>query len=66
MPGATGRDRPEHGAALRDLTERAPAHTHRHPGSGHCCVELGSGPWTAARTRGNIPARLHVQYCDTW
>ncbi|MFF3392092.1 hypothetical protein ACFYW1_14345 [Streptomyces sp. NPDC002669] len=56
----------EHGAALRDLTDQAPAHTHRHPGSGHYCVELGSGPWTTARTRGNVPARLHLQYCDTW
>ncbi|MFE7620808.1 hypothetical protein [Streptomyces sp. NPDC057496] len=55
----------EHGAAPRDLAEQAPAHMHRHPGPGHCCVELGSGPWTEARTRGNVPARLHIQYCDT-
>ncbi|MFF8614132.1 hypothetical protein [Streptomyces sp. NPDC015350] len=66
LPEAAGARPSRARSGLRDLTEQAPAHTHRHPGSGRCCVELGSGPWTAARARGNVPARLHIQYCDTW
>lgn len=49
----------EHGAALRDLTEQAPAHMHRHPGPGHCCVESRLRPvdgGTDPRKRTRPPA----------
>ncbi|WP_326770499.1 hypothetical protein OG978_42840 (plasmid) [Streptomyces sp. NBC_01591] len=56
----------EHGAALRGLVDEAPSYRHRYPDAGHFCVELSPGPWSRARTRRNVPARLHIQYCDTW
>ncbi|MEV4426830.1 hypothetical protein ACN9M0_02330 [Streptomyces sp. R-07] len=56
----------EHGSALRGLVDEAPSHRHRHPGAGHYCVEFGSGPWSRRRTRRNVPASLHIQYCADW
>ncbi|MFJ8110331.1 hypothetical protein [Streptomyces sp. NPDC096132] len=56
----------EHGTALRGLVDEAPSHAYRHPGAGHFCVELGHGPWPHTRTRRHVPARLHIQYSDTW
>ncbi|MDX2915109.1 MULTISPECIES: hypothetical protein [Streptomyces] len=56
----------EHGTSLRDLVDEAPSFAHRHPDSGHCCVELGPGPWFQRRTRRHVPASLHIQYCADW
>ncbi|WP_327315653.1 hypothetical protein [Streptomyces sp. NBC_01235] len=56
----------EHGTALRGLVDEAPSYPHRHPGAGHFCVELGTGPWPHAQTRRHVPARLHIQYSSTW
>ncbi|MGW0944073.1 hypothetical protein ACWD4O_16200 [Streptomyces sp. NPDC002623] len=58
----------EHGTALRALVDEAPSYAHRHPGAGagHFCVELGAGPWPHATARRHVPARLHIQYSDTW
>ncbi|WP_406454224.1 hypothetical protein OG782_24125 [Streptomyces sp. NBC_00876] len=56
----------EHGATLRGLVDEAPSYLHRHPHAGHFCAELSAGPWLRPRTRGNVPAHLHIQYCDDW
>ncbi|MFF9852348.1 hypothetical protein [Streptomyces litmocidini] len=56
----------EHGTALRSLVDEAPSHRHRHPGAGHFCVELGSGPWARPRTRRHVPGVLHIEYCEDW
>ncbi|WP_329203732.1 hypothetical protein [Streptomyces sp. NBC_01435] len=56
----------EHGTALRSLVDEAPSSAYHYPDAGHFCVELSPGPWTRARTRRNVPARLHIQYSDTW
>ncbi|MES9509397.1 hypothetical protein ABWJ92_23775 [Streptomyces sp. NPDC000609] len=56
----------EHGTAPRSLVDEAPSSAYRYPDAGHFCVELSHGPWTRARTRRNVPARLRIQYNDTW
>ncbi|WP_406093129.1 hypothetical protein [Streptomyces sp. NBC_01013] len=56
----------EHCSALGGLVDEAPSYPHRHPQTGHFWVEFSAGPWLRPRTRGNVPARLHIQYCDDW